>query len=63
MGFDMHLCIVFLQSNSFYITKKEKTIAFPSSPNNFAKESIEVVNGLLNLVVSERKVRDCFGYR
>ncbi|GAA5802140.1 hypothetical protein HPULCUR_007601 [Helicostylum pulchrum] len=50
MGFEMHLCIVFLKSNSFYITKKVKTISFPSNLNNFAKESIEVANGLLDLV-------------
>lgn len=62
MGFDMHLCIVFLKSNNFYITKKVKTITFPSSLNNFAKESIEVANGILDLVVSKRKIRDCFEY-
>ncbi|KAI8641584.1 hypothetical protein BD408DRAFT_204768 [Parasitella parasitica] len=55
MGFEMHLCIVFLKSNSFYITKKVKTITFPSNLNNFAKESIEVANGLLDLVVSIKK--------
>lgn len=55
MGFEMHLCIVFLKSNNFYITKKLKTITFPSSLSNFAKESIEVAKGLLDLVVSKKK--------
>lgn len=65
MGFDMHLCIVFLKSNDFYIIKKVKTIAFPSTLENFAKESIEVVNGLLDLVVSKRIIiiiKDCFEF-
>lgn len=64
MGFDMHLCVVFLKSNNFYITKKVKTIVFPSTLENFAKESIEVVNGLLDLVVSKRIIiiKDCFEF-
>lgn len=37
-------------------------IAFPSNLNNFAKESIEVANGLLDFVVSIKKKRYCFEY-
>ncbi|KAG0938402.1 hypothetical protein G6F57_006749 [Rhizopus arrhizus] len=50
MGFDIYLCIVCLVSNKFYITKKIKTISFPSSLSNFSKELINVANGLLDLV-------------
>lgn len=63
MGFEMHLCIVFLKSNNLYITKKVKTINFPSNLNSFAEESIKVANGLLDLVVSIYiKKKDCFEY-
>jgi hypothetical protein len=62
MGFDMHLCVVCLVSDKFYITKKIKTISFPSSLSNFSKELINVANGLLDLVVSKRKIRDYFEY-
>ncbi|KAG1144469.1 hypothetical protein G6F37_010493 [Rhizopus arrhizus] len=50
MDFDMHLCVVCLVSDKFYITKKIKTISFPSSLNNFSKELINVANGLLDLI-------------
>lgn len=64
MGFDMHLCVVFLKSSDFYITKKVNAIVFPSTLENFAKESIEVVNGLLNLVVNTRIIiiKDCIEF-
>lgn len=54
MGFEMHLCIVHLKSNHFYITQKVKSIAFPSKLADFGEESIELVNGLLDLVVSKK---------
>ena len=61
MDFGIHLCAVCLVSDKFYITKK-KTISFPSSLSNFSKELINVANGLLDLVVSKKKIRDYFEY-
>lgn len=52
----MHLCVLYLKSEKLYITKKIVTISFPSTFHNFAKESIEVVYGLLDLVVSKKVI-------
>ncbi|KAG2235354.1 hypothetical protein INT48_004973, partial [Thamnidium elegans] len=53
MGFEMHLYVVHLKSNHFYITQKVKSIAFPSRLADFGEESIELANGLLDLVVND----------
>lgn len=55
MGFEMQLSVVYLKSNGFYITQKIKTIAFPSSLDNFAEEATALAIGLLELVVSLKK--------
>lgn len=54
MGFEMHLCVVQLKSSHFYITQKVKSIAFPSRLTDLGEVSIELRNGLLDLVVSEK---------
>lgn len=50
MGFEMKLSVVFLKSNSFYVVKKIKAIAFLTSLDNFVKEATSLLNGLLELV-------------
>ncbi|KAI8081917.1 uncharacterized protein B0P05DRAFT_570998 [Gilbertella persicaria] len=50
MGFEMHICVVHLESDHFYITQKVKSIVFPSRLADLGEESIELANGLLDLV-------------
>lgn len=49
MGFQLHLCVVYF-SESYYVTKKVKTITIPSSLDNIQDEAIELTHGLLDLV-------------
>ncbi|KAI9342414.1 hypothetical protein BD770DRAFT_329744, partial [Pilaira anomala] len=56
MGFEMHLCVLLLQSSHFYITKKVKSIIFPFELAGLGEKSLELANGLLDLVVSKKKI-------
>lgn len=55
MGFQIHLCVLYF-SDGYYVTKKIRTIAIPSSLNDIKDEAIELTHGLLDLVVSKKVV-------
>lgn len=56
MGFELHLCSLSFARAKTYVTRKLKSVSFPSSINRLSQEIQGLTNGLLCLLVRKKGV-------